>query len=303
MMFTSASLSWLDMSLVSVLPLITPVTGNVKYIEMDVNVVPDWNVSVYLEWVEPSPPDPGVGDISYMVYCSTSELGPFTQLTQQPITDTRFFTYHQIQDSKIYEQYFTIECLYTDGRIYRSIPQSPAVALSRWHQLRHKDIIRREAILLDKFAGVDVTVYTRKWSGLRCRECWDPVNLKINKDHCESCYGIGFEGGYDTGMNTKMQFTSIDQQSAFTYNGVNEPTTISAWALPFPLIHVHAILLRRSDRKLFKVIGHQGSTEMLTNMQRQNFVIKELSRDSVENKLFNRTDTINVMPRKPHVHH
>jgi hypothetical protein len=56
------------------------------------------------------------------------------------------------------------------------------------------------------------------------------------------------------------------------------------------------------DRRVFIIDGHQGSTEMLTNTQRQNVVLKELGRDAVENKLFNNPNVIDVMPRKPHIH-
>lgn len=284
--------------------LITPApSAEASYVEMEILLIPDWNVSMYLEWQPIIPPDAGDNsDVSYMIYTSDSELGPFIQITPQPIRDTSYFTYAQTQDSKIYEQYFTIEVLYADGRIYRSYPATPSVALSKWHRLRQKDIIRREHLLLDKFVGAEAIICTRKWSGLRCKACWDPVHKKVFNDHCEECYGTSYEGGYDTGMRTKLQFTSIDIQSNFSYQGSEEPVTISAWGLAFPILYPGAIVLRTGDRRVFRVEGHQGSTEMLTTLQRQNVILRELGRDSVENKLFNRTDVLDVMPRKPHVH-
>ena len=271
-----------------------------EYFEMDMVVVPDWNVSVYLEWIPPE--DLSVG-AQYRVFYSESEAGPFTQLTEQPITDTSYFTTFQVQDSKVYEQYFTIELIAEDGKRYRSYPKTPQHNLSKWHILRHKDIIRREAILLEKFVGADTVIFTRKWRGRRCPVCWDETHKKVMDDHCESCYGTSYENGYDTGMRTKLQYTSIDPQNNFTYNGTQEPVTISAWGLPFPLLHPDAIVCRMDDRKIFRVEGHQGSTEMLTNMQRQNVILRELGRDSIETKLFHREDIIDIPLRTPHVHH
>lgn len=300
-MFTSVDVTWKNFAYGRPVEL-TPVGDSVEdaeYFEMQVSVIPDWNTSVYLEWIPPE--ELAVGAV-YMVYYSESELGPFTTLTEQPIIDTTYFTTWQVQDSKVYEQYFTIELITPDGKHYRSYPKYPGHTMSKWHMLRHRDIIRREAILLDKFAGVETIVCTRKWRGLRCKECWDPVHERVIGDHCESCYNTSYEGGYDTGMRTKLQYTSVDPQSNFSYQGTEEPIMISAWGLPFPLLHPGSILLRTGDRRVFRVEAHQGSTEMLTNIQRQNVVLRELGRDAVENKLFNRDDTIDIPVRVPHVH-
>lgn len=283
--------------------IITPIEDILGYIEMSVTIVPDWNVSVYMEWEPPIHPLPGIlPDPVYMIYYSESELGPFTKLSTQPIHDLSFFTTWQIQDSKVFEQYFTIECIWENGDVYRSHPLIPSAGLPKWHRLRQRDIFRREAILLDKFVGADTIIWNPKYTGKRCPECWDFTHLKIINDHCEACYGRGYEGGFDTGMRTKLQYSSIDPLSMIQYQGRVEPITISAWTISFPLIHPDAILTRMGDRRIFIVEGHQGSTEMLTNMQRQNVVLKELSRDSIENKLFNNPNFIEIMMRKPHVH-
>lgn len=282
--------------------LITPTSEDVAYLDMNLKVIPDWNISVFLEWEVVTPPVVGDNtDVSYMVYSSKSELGPFNQITAQPIRDTNYFTHEQTQDSKIYEQYFTVEAIYGDGRIYRSYPQNPSESLRPWHRLRQKSIIRREYLLLDKFVGAESIIYIRKREGLRCPNCWDPVHKKVTQDHCTECYGTSYVDGYGTGMRTKLQYTSIDPISNFSYQGMEEPITISAWGLAFPLLHPNSLVLRVSDRKIFRIEGHQGSTELLTVMQRQNVVLKELGRDSIEYQLFNRTNVLDVMPRRPYI--
>ena len=280
------------------------ISKDAPYIEMDVTIIPDWNKSVYLTWEPPQALDAGIGDdVVYTVYYSESEYGPFTSLMAQPTSDLSFFTTWQIQSSKVFEQFFTIECLFSDGRRYRSYPETPAKLLSKWHRLRHKDIIRREAILLDKFTGVESIIWNPKYSGKRCPECWDPVHLKVMDDNCETCYGRSYEGGFDTGMLTKLQYSGIDPQSHVSYQGRTEPIQLSAWTIPFPMIMPDAIILRMPDRRVFIVEGHQGSTEMLTNLQRQFVVLKELSRSAIENRLFDREDVVSIPLRKPHVHH
>jgi hypothetical protein len=288
--------------------IITPIGTESSYVEMSITVVPDWNKSVYLEWDPIEPPEDAVGPPVFMIYYSESEFGPFTSITTQPISDTTYFTRWQEQDSKIYEQFFTVESIYFDASgdrlpLYRSYPRIPSLGLPKWHILRSKDIIRREAILLDKFAGAPAIIRSRKRMGVRCPDCWDEVNEKVTDDHCKTCLGTSYKGGYDTGMRTKLQFSSMDSVSRMAYQGLEEPIRISAWGLPFPLLHPGNIILREGDRKVFRIDGHQGSTEMLTNVQRQNVVLTELGRDAIENELFNRSDVIDVMPRQPHVHH
>lgn len=280
-----------------------PLIDDVPYVDMTVRIVPDWNTSVFLDWDPIVPPDDGTGTPAYSVYSSESELGPFTKITQQPITDTSFLTDYQINDSKVYEQYFTVEVEYSDGRRYRSYPATPSQMLPKWHLLRQRDMIRREKILLRKFSGSSAIIYTPKRHGLRCKTCYDPIHEKIMDDHCTECYGTSFEGGYNTGMRTLMQFSSIDPQQTHTYYGESEQIAISAWTINYPLIHPNAIVLREADRRVFKCEGHQGSTEMLTNMQRQNVILRELSRDSIENQLFNKGDAIDVMTQVNHIHH
>lgn len=298
-MFSLISPTWTRFSIPSAPVLITP---DAEYIEMNIKVVPDWNVSLYVSWTPPDNPDGVVGDPLYQLYYSESEQGPFLQLSAEPTSDLHFFTTWQNQDSKIFEQYITIECIYEDGSIFRSYPVYPSRQLPKWHILRYKDIIRRESILLRKFVGTETIIWNPKYTGKRCTECWDPVTLKVVKDHCKTCYGTSFEGGYDVGMKTLMQYSSIDPQSSISYQGRVEPVTIQAWTIPTPLIQPDSIVLRTNDRKLFKVEGHSGSTEMLTNIQRQTVMLRELGRDSIEALLFNNNNYIDVMPVRPHVH-
>lgn len=272
-----------------------------EHIEMDVTVTPDWNTSVYLEWTAPRSIDPT--DLEYIVYTSASEFGDQVALTSSPISDTHLLVNREDTYSKVFRNFYTIEVITPGGEIFRSFPKSPGTGLPRWHQLRHKDIIRRESILLDKFTGAESIVFNRKRSGVRCPSCWDHTHKKVMHDHCEVCYGTSFKGGYETGVNTKLQYLSIDPQSQMSYIGREEPITLSAWTINIPLLHPHSIVLRKGDRKAFRIEGSQGNTELLTNVQKQTVVLKELSKDSIEYKLFNNDCVVDLPLTVPHVHH
>ena len=268
--------------------------------DIQVTLVPDWNTSMYISWEVPD--TLGVGEPLFNIYASSSQEGPFVKITEDSILDNQYVTNWTNQDSKVYEEYFTVEISYTDGTIYRSHPATPSVNLPRFHILRYRDIIRREAILLDKFVGVDTVVYVPKTYGLRCTECYDTVHQKLMHDHCSTCYGTGFQGGYNTGMLTKISYSPRDPNIENTYYGDAEPITITAWTIPYPYIPPRAILIRTGDRKAFRVESHRGTTEMLTIPQKQSLILRELSRDAIENSLIDIDDSIPVLVRDDHVH-
>lgn len=298
-MFTD-NVSWKKFTK-DVVDYIDPVDSAAEFVDMNVTITPDWNVSVQISW-EPYSGGPAE-KVEYMVYCAQSEAGPYTRITAQPIEDTFYLTDYAIQDSKIYEQYFIVECLYANGEKFKSWPSTPSQPLNRWHTLRYRDISRRERILLEKFVGIETRVFVPKHGTLRCKDCWDTFAKRVLNDHCETCYGTSYEGGYNRGMRMLLQYTSVDPQHQAGYQGSVEPVRISAWTTPIPIVPPHSILLRVPDRKAFRVEAHQGSTEYHTNMMRQSLIIDELAKGRVEYKLFGETDIVDLTPYKPHVHH
>jgi len=273
----------------------------VEYLPMEVRLFPDWKKSVYIEW--DVPPD-DLGQVpTFKVYSSMSELGPFRAVTGSPITDPFYTTERIDSDSNVADQYYTIEVSYPDGRIFRSYPKAPENDIPAWQGRRFRNIQRREVLLLDKFVGVESIIFIPKTFGPRCPHCWDDVHQKVMNDHCEHCYGTGFEGGYHTGMRTLLQYNPTDKRADAAYFGISENIMITAWTISFPSISPRAMIVRVPDRKVYRVEGHQGTTEMLTNTVRQQFVLKELSKDAIEQTLANREDTKDILTRQPHVHH
>ena len=49
---------------------------------------------------------------------------------------------------------------------------------------------------LDRFDGVAGVALMLRREGERCSECWNFIEAKRMKDHCLTCYGTGWEGGY-----------------------------------------------------------------------------------------------------------
>jgi hypothetical protein len=267
------------------------ITGEVidkpTFSNITVKVTPSWGSTSFIEWEDFGGP--------YTVYSMDSEGGPYRKLTAIPITDT-FYVAPCLQDRKFYDELFIVE-----GQGVFTTPVGPSQQLSRFHWLRWRDIIRRESILLKKFVGVDSVVFTPKIRGPRCSECWDDNTKRTTKDHCRTCYGTSYEGGYHTGMLTKISFGPIDPSMQADYIGNREDIMSSAWTIPYPSLQPHAIVLRLSDRKVFRVEGHRGSTEMLTTVQHQSVVLKELGKNHVENLLFD-LPYVDLFNYKEHVH-
>ncbi len=143
---------------------------------------------------------------------------------------------------------------------------------------------RREMILLSKFTGVKSLVFRRKVFGERCPECWDYVLEKVTKDHCKTCLGTSFNGGYFTGFETLLQYEPTPNDAVLGYQGRNEPNQIPAWTINFPDINVFDLVLRIPDWRIYRV-DHVSNTELQTVQLRQMLTLTELDKESIEFEL------------------
>jgi hypothetical protein len=152
--------------------------------------------------------------------------------------------------------------------------------------IRAAEITRRETILLDKFVGVDSLIFRKKYFGQRCPNCYNEDIEKVTKDHCLTCLGTSFIGGYFPGMLTKMCYEISPNNTQLTYLGKLETNQTSAWTISSPALMTHDLILRIPDYSLFR-IESINQTELQTVQVRQVVQITELSKNSVEMNLIN----------------
>jgi hypothetical protein len=161
------------------------------------------------------------------------------------------------------------------------------VVRRKWVAIRAEEIQRRENILLTRFNGVKSYVFRRKTYGERCPDCWSYTAEKIIKDHCSTCMGTGFKGGYFEPATCYINYDPSQNPVVKTYFGTFEPNQISAWTISLPEIHPEDVIIRTGNWDVYRVDALLP-TELQTNTVRQIMKLTQLSRDDIENELVTR---------------
>lgn len=297
MLLSPMSLSWMHFSDHREVAIIAGTEVNEYW--MDVRFLPKWFNAIYLEWTVPE--EWKGNNPMFTVFISASEEGPFRVVNEDPTSDPYYLVTETVESARFGNDFFIVQTTLSTGEIYKSQPLTIGRALPDWQHKRWSEIIRREWILLDKFAGIPSIVFRKRDYGVRCPTCWDAKSEKIMRDDCEECYGTGFQGGYYTGVKLLVQYDSTNDNRKLTYFGKFEPNGLVGWTIAYPTIQPHDIVIRLSDFRTFRVEALQN-TEMMTAHVRQIMQLVELPRLSVENKLLHNAPVIELKKRPPHVH-
>lgn len=255
-------------------------TSTVETGYIDVTIYPQFYKHIGIEWSIPSK----WGNCLFDVYRSESEYGPFEKITKVPTsskflkdTSTQFF-------SKFLNGWYVVETRLPSGQRIQSKAITWQNKRNSWVEIRATEIQRREALLLSKFTGVQTYLFRRRNFGIRCTRCWNTDIEKATEDHCPTCLGTSFEGGYFPGYETLVQFDPTPNSLAFGQQGRVEQNVITAWTISYPQIEVGDVVLRVPDMKLYRVDAIQ-TTELQTVPVRQILQLNELDKESIEYRL------------------
>jgi hypothetical protein len=224
------------------------------------------------------------GACKFDVYKSESDVGPWAKITDAPIDSNFFKDINSHNYSKYMKGWYIVECRLPDGRRIQGPATSWENKRSNWVELRAKEIERRAALLLEKFTGVRTLVFRRRHFGARCPECWDFQTEKVTKDHCKTCLGTGFKGGYFPGFETLFQYDGGQEGTSFQEQGRVETSNSTAWTVGDPHVEDHDVILRVPDFKLYRVEGVEA-TKLQTKLVRQVVTLVELEKESIEFEL------------------
>jgi len=246
-------------------------------------VYPLFYSKIIIEWAVP----PSWGSCLFNVYRGDTEVGPWVKLNPAPLSGTNFLEDTLSEDFSIFHRgYYIVEVQLPapDGRRIKSPMVTWENKRGTLVEIRAKEITRREKVLLSKFTGIDTLIFRRKYFGERCPECYNLDIEKVTKDHCLTCLGTSFKGGYFPGMLTKVCYDVSPNNTQMSYQGKIESNSTTAWTTSFPDIMVHDLLLRIPDSRIFRVEAN-NATELQTVQVRQVLSIVEKDKNSVETTL------------------
>jgi hypothetical protein len=245
-----------------------------------ISIAPRWYDRAGLIWTIPS----DWGSVVFNVYAAPTEKGVFTKLNQTPLASPQFTDVKIETYSKYESRWYVVEAVFPDTRTVQSVPTTWDNVGTGFVNLRIQEIQRREWLLLRKFVGVQTLLFRRKVYGKRCPECYNEDTKRLNKDHCLTCYGTSWEGGYYDPMSTLMQYDPTPNDLTLSYAGKMEPNQIQAWTIAYPEILDLDLIFRVPDRKVYRV-DKMVTTELTTKLVRQTAILTEISKESIEHKL------------------
>lgn len=257
-----------------------PLARTVETAYIETTIYPTFYKHIVIQYNIP----PHWGNCHFDIYRAESEIGPFTKVTPTPITGFFFKDTNTDDFSKFMNGWYIVEVQLPDGRRIQGPATTWQNKRSNWTQIRAKEVERREILLLEKFVGIKSYIFRRRYFGMRCKKCWNPLIEKVTQDHCPDCLGTSFEGGYFPGFETLFQYDQTPSNAELEYRGRLEKNTASAWTVSFPQIEAYDLVLRVPDWKMFRVDAIQ-TTELQTVPVRQITTLVELDKESIEYKL------------------
>lgn len=260
-------------------------TSAIPEIDLNVKIYPYWFKEMTLTW--DIPPFWANKEPRFNVYRGENETVGFHKLTSIPLTAPQYLDNSTRESSMSSKEYYIIEAILNDGSTWKTAPTSVGDKIPDWHELRAREISRREWILLKKFAGNDALVFRQIRYGRYCPNCYDRTAEKLVKDYCTTCYGTGIDGGYYPGIRTKIQFDASTNSLTYTYFGKFEQNQIGGWTIAVPDIEPKDIILRMSDYRMYEV-GDVNTTELLNKPIRQIMRLEEQPKERVIYELIKR---------------
>jgi len=154
------------------------------------------------------------GPLTFRVMVSRTTAGAWetvTTVTDQYIAEDPNWRLY----GKAPRLYYRIR-MTADGVNYDSEDKQMVGNLSDHDLPIYREIIRKETLRLQKYAGMCGYLYKRKRWGTQCPTCLDYDTGEVKNAHCPDCFGTGFVAGY---------FDPLVYWVADSTQGVNRRTT------------------------------------------------------------------------------
>lgn len=153
--------------------------------------------------------------------------------------------------------------------------------LDKRTRLFKRKILRDEATAFRRLNGISIVALKRKRWGIRCRVCWDPVTKEGTMEHCSTCFGTTYEGGYWAPVLIRGRRTPGAVDTALDAHGNREVKYVNFTVLDFPHLEYQDVLVdvRRNERY---IVQRVTPTELKTVTVHQSIACSEVAHDAVE---------------------
>jgi hypothetical protein len=139
------------------------------------------------------------------------------------------------------------------------------------------EIVRRNNLLLRRFAGIRGFLLTKKEAGIRCGMCWDAVKERRFRSHCSACGDTGWDNGLSSPIPIFISSSSPTETQTVGVLGASEEISRQVWTSNYPLISAGDIIIL-DYKEIFRVDSVQPITFRETIVS-QNLKLTSMSKD------------------------
>lgn len=118
-------------------------------------------------------------------------------------------------------------------------------------QLVQRSILRKAAINLRLFSGIEMVLLKRRRFGPRCLTCYNGPTKQPLISKCKDCYGTGFQGGYWEPIIVSVLLRRNPTQMGVSIEGDVEVDVAQAHMLDFPRVEREDVLVNLDNRDIW----------------------------------------------------
>ena len=214
-----------------------------------------------ITWEEVRNPDKyiinkAIKKVLYNVYKGSSQNGLFYKINDLPL-QTNPFEDKEINVNPNIMNWYKISSVYEDenGNFIEGESSRPSTFRIRNTDKWFFKINERNYWIL-KNTGMLFDLYTRKYDGERCPQCYDEIRGRSGSNSCDMCYGTGWVGGYDPAFQLYVRLKPVEQYLGVSNQMFVNENSPGAWTISDTIIKNRDILIS-PDGTFYQVIAHQ----------------------------------------------
>ena len=171
---------------------------------------------------------------TFMTQSSSTEHGPWENLVASPVAT---YSMSEVGPKRLSFQeniFFRLKVLNGSTIVLTSTARAPGERMNGHHLAIYREMVRREALQLDRYNGKIGLFFRRIVYGTPCSSCVDETLGETSSNECASCFGTGLDGGYYPPVAIKVDWSSAPSNAVDTTLTENGPSEIFLCEAVFP---------------------------------------------------------------------
>jgi hypothetical protein len=229
---------------------------------------------------EIAPTNEDVQAYEFYVERSEAEAGPFETIAG-PLIDQYFVRDNTVLTISVTRVYFY--------RVrVKHVPTAREIVTPVFDRYGDPDLlavemIRREQLLWQEFAGTKFWLFPRRTFGQRCAQSYDTILGKRNQDACPTCFNTTFAGGYHHPIEFWGQIDNPEDAEQVSIEDHRQQRYFVMRCGPSPDIKPLDLIVDSFNRR-HRVVSRGGTSKHGVGV-RQEIRLVEVQRGSIEDKV------------------